>query len=274
MTREDKYSICLIGAGNMGGALLGGWLNEGIDPEAITVIDPSPADHMKDMISNAGVRHESAAPADLNPDILMLAVKPQIIDNVVAAIGHMVGQHTVVVSIAAGKTIAQLEEGIGKVCAVVRAMPNTPALVKRGITVACPNSLVTDLQKAHVERLLLATGSVEWVTDEHLINAVTGVSGSGPAYVFYLAECMALAGIQAGLSEDLARKLASETVSGAGELLARSDKEPHTLRENVTSPNGTTAAALEVLMGDDGMRQIVEEAVLAATQRSRELSDG
>lgn len=274
MTNEDEFSIALVGAGNMGGALLGGWLNDGLVEKSVTVIDPSPADHMKDMISNAGVQHESAAPADLVPDVLILAVKPQIIDKVISAVSHMVGADTVVVSVAAGKTIAQLENGIGKKCAVVRAMPNTPALVRRGITVACPNEQVTDVQKTRVDRLLLATGSVEWVIDERLIDAVTGVSGSGPAYVFYLAECMAMAGVRAGLPEELARKLASETVTGAGELLARSDKAPETLRENVTSPKGTTAAALEILMGDEGMRQIVEEAVLAATKRSRDLSDG
>ncbi|MGI9400832.1 MAG: pyrroline-5-carboxylate reductase [Rhizobiaceae bacterium] len=274
MTKDDEYSIALVGAGNMGGALLGGWLNDGISAKSITVIDPSPADHMKDMISGAQVRHESAAPEDHRPDILVLAVKPQIIEKVIPAVSHMVGKNTALVSVAAGKTISQLEDGVGKECAVVRAMPNTPALVRRGITVACPNRLVTDVHMKRVERLLLAAGSVEWVMDEHLIDAVTGVSGSGPAYVFYLAECMAVAGVKAGLPEALARKLASETVSGAGELLARSDKEAETLRENVTSPNGTTAAALEVLMGNNGMGQLVEKAVLAATKRSRELSDG
>lgn len=273
MKNEDKFSIVLVGAGNMGGALLGGWLNDGIAVKSVTVIDPSPADHMKEMLSNAGVQHEASAPTDLFPDILILAVKPQIVDKVIPAVGHLVGDHTAVVSVAAGKTIAQLENRIGKECAVVRAMPNTPALVRRGITVACPNDLVTDVQKSRVERLLLAAGSVEWVMDEPLIDAVTGVSGSGPAYVFYLAECMAMAGMRAGLPEALARKLASETVSGAGELLARSDKAPQILRENVTSPNGTTAAALEILMGENGMRKLLEDAVLAATKRSRELSD-
>ena len=184
----------------------------------------------------------------------------------------MVGPETLCVSVAAGVTLAQLQAGLGEATAIIRAMPNTPALVGKGMTVCCPNANVSGKQRHQTEMLIEATGKLEWVGDEALIDAVTAVSGSGPAYVFHLAECMTEAGIKAGLPRDLAMTLARQTVSGAGELLAQSEKTPANLRENVTSPNGTTAAALSVLMADDAMARLVAEAVKAAKKRSIELS--
>lgn len=275
MSNSDNFdfTLALVGAGNMGGAMLGGWLARGMDPAKVTVIDPSPSQSMAALVSEANIRHEATAPADMVAGVLVLAVKPQIMDEVTAKVSRLMGPDTVAVSIAAGKTIANLEAGLGtETPAVVRAMPNTPALVRRGITVTCPNRFVTQSQRERVDALLRAVGAVEWVEDESLIDAVTAVSGSGPAYVFHLAECMAEAGVRAGLPADLAMKLARETVSGAGELLARSDETPARLRENVTSPKGTTAAALSVLMDEGAMAELLARAVAAAKKRSQELS--
>lgn len=270
---DFDFTLALVGAGNMGGAMLGGWLARGMDPGKVTVIDPAPSASMAALISETGMRHEAAAPGDLVAGVVVLAVKPQIMADVLPAVAGLIGPDTVSVSIAAGKTIAHLEAGLGvDMPAVVRAMPNTPALVRRGITVACPNRFVTQGQRQRVDGLLHAVGAVEWVEDEGLIDAVTAVSGSGPAYVFHLAECMAQAGIEAGLPAELAMKLACETVSGAGELLARSTDGPARLRENVTSPKGTTAAALDVLMGEGAMAGLLSRAIAAAKKRSRELS--
>jgi pyrroline-5-carboxylate reductase len=187
-----------------------------------------------------------------------------------ARLKFFVGDATLVVSIMAGTTIAVLQEVCGG--AVVRAMPNTPAAIGRGITVAVAAGNVSAAQRATADALLRATGSVEWVADEGLMDAVTAVSGSGPAYVFLLAEELARAGVAAGLPEELATKLARETVAGSGELLHRSELASATLRQNVTSPGGTTAAALNVLMGPGGLQQLMEHAVSAATARSKELA--
>jgi pyrroline-5-carboxylate reductase len=180
------------------------------------------------------------------------------------------GPATLVVSIMAGATVASIEAVCGGV--VVRAMPNTPAAIGRGITVAVAASDVSAAQRAVADALLRATGSVEWIDDESLMDAVTAVSGSGPAYIFLLAEELARAGVEAGLPPELATKLARETVAGSGELLHRSELSSATLRQNVTSPGGTTAAALDVLMGKDGMRPLLTRAVAAATRRSKELA--
>lgn len=278
MSKSIDFTLALVGAGNMGGAMLGGWLSEGFDPDLALVIDPAPSPAMADMIARTGVRHATAAPDNFLPDVLVLAVKPQIMDKVAAGVASLMGPDTVAVSVAAGITLDGLaatlkagSPGDGQP-AVVRTMPNTPALIRRGITVACPNRFVTALQRDRVDRLLAAIGAVEWVEDEALIDAVTAVSGSGPAYIFHLAECMAEAGIAAGLPADLAMKLARETVAGAGEMLARSAETPEKLRQNVTSPNGTTAAALSVLMGDRAMADLMARAVAAAKKRSQELS--
>ncbi len=267
-----SFSLTLIGAGNMGGALLGGWLANGISGSRITVVDPAPRENMADMVEALGVRHLVEAGDGPPADVLVIAVKPQIFEAAVAKARAFAGTDTVTLSVAAGKSIAAISAALGQPdAAIVRAMPNTPALVRRGITVCCANAHVGAVQKQRVDQLLAAVGLVEWIGDESLLDAVTAVSGSGPAYVFHLAECMAKAGIAAGLEEALAMKLARETVAGAGELLSKSPDTAERLRQNVTSPNGTTAAALGVLMGKGGLAELMERAILAAAARSREL---
>jgi pyrroline-5-carboxylate reductase len=260
-------SIVLAGAGKMGGAMLTGWLAQGLDPACVAVIDPMPAPE----IAALAVKGVRINPADASPaGILVVAVKPQMFREAGAALKRWVDTSTLVVSIMAGTTIAALQEACGG--AVVRAMPNTPAAIGRGITVAVPDGNVSAEQREIADALLRATGAVEWVDDESLMDAVTAVSGSGPAYLFLLAEELARAGVAAGLPEALAAKLARDTVSGAGELLNRSELPPSTLRQNVTSPGGTTAAALSVLMGADGFAPLLTRAVAAATARSKELA--
>ena len=260
-------TIALAGAGKMGGAMLTGWLAGGLDANRVVVVEPFPADDIKALAAK-GVR--------LNPkdagtaDTLVVAVKPQMFREAGPALKKLVGPGTLVVSIMAGTPIAVLEAVCGGM--VVRAMPNTPAAIGRGITVAVAAKNVSAAQRATADALLRATGSVEWVDDESLMDAVTAVSGSGPAYVFLLAEELARAGVEAGLPAELATKLARETVAGSGELLHRSEQDSATLRQNVTSPGGTTAAALEVLMGKDGMQPLMIRAIAAATKRSKELA--
>ncbi len=270
--------LCLVGVGNMGGAMLGGWLKAGRDPQSITVVDPNPPQSMADMIAEYGVIHVTNAKDALRPDVLLVAVKPQIMGAVLPGLSSLMDEENVLVSVAAGTTIAQLSAPFGvkngSPVRVVRAMPNTPAMVQRGITVCVANEIVSSEQRESVTDLLVAIGDVDWVEDEKLIDAVTGVSGSGPAYVFHLVEALAEAGAAAGLPAELATKLAQATVSGAGELIRQSDLSPSILRENVTSPNGTTAAALNVLMAEDGFPSLLKRAVAAATNRSRELSKG
>lgn len=266
-------TICLIGAGNMGGAMLGGWLAGGHDPKSITVVDPNPPSQMLDLIGEHGVAHVVDATDAVVPDLVVVAVKPQIMEKVLPGLIGLVTQENALVSVAAGTTIAKLASPFADVGPrIIRAMPNTPALVQRGITVCVGNTRVSEQQKLMVSKLLSAIGQVEWVEDELLIDAVTGVSGSGPAYVFHLAEALAEAGEAAGLPVQLAATLAEATVSGAGELLRQSELSPSQLRRNVTSPNGTTQAALEVLMGEGGFPDLLREAVLAAAKRSRELA--
>ncbi|MEZ5873120.1 MAG: pyrroline-5-carboxylate reductase [Nitratireductor sp.] len=273
MNGSSNFTIALVGAGNMGGAMLAGWLKSGIAPERITVIDPSPPPAMAQMLEAHGMTAVSAVPDGYQPDVLIMAVKPQILDKVLAANAAICGPDTVVVSVAAGKTISNMAAILGaRAGAIVRCMPNTPALVGRGITVCCSNPEASVGQCENVSLLLRATGSVEWVRDEALIDAVTAVSGSGPAYVFHLAECMAAAGVAQGLPEELAMKLARETVCGAGELMHQSSDTAERLRQNVTSPNGTTAAALAVLMADNGLAPLMQKAITAARKRSEELS--
>jgi pyrroline-5-carboxylate reductase len=260
-------TIALAGAGKMGGAMLTGWLAQGLDPKRVVVVEPAPSPDITALAAK-GIR--------LNPkdaghvDTLVIAVKPQSFREAGPALKSLVAPSTLVVSIMAGTTMAVLQEVCGG--AVVRAMPNTPAAIGRGITVAVPAKNVSTAQRATADALLRAIGSVEWVDDEGLMDAVTAVSGSGPAYIFLLAEELARAGVAAGLPEALATKLARETVAGSGELLHRSDLPSSKLRQNVTSPGGTTAAALEVLMGKDGLQQLMIRAVAAATARSKELA--
>ncbi|HTK14680.1 MAG TPA: pyrroline-5-carboxylate reductase [Xanthobacteraceae bacterium] len=269
-----KGRLALVGAGKMGSAMLEGWLALGLDPASVTVIEPSPAPEVA-ALTKRGVRviaeaaKESAMKAD-TMDTIVLAVKPQVAPAIMAGLKPLATAKTLTISIMAGQTIAAVAGAIGG--AVVRAMPNTPAAIGRGMTVAVANAAVTDTHRALAHALLAANGKVEWVADEALMDAVTAVSGSGPAYVFLLVECLAQAGVAAGLAPDLALALARETVAGSGELLHRSTLDAATLRKNVTSPGGTTAAALDVLMARDGLAPLMQKAVAAATQRSRELA--
>jgi pyrroline-5-carboxylate reductase len=260
-------TIVLAGAGKMGGAMLTGWLAQGLDPKRAVVIEPSPSDEIR-ALAGRGIRLNPKA--TITADTLVIALKPQTFRDAGAVLKPFVGAHTLAVSIMAGTTIASLQQVCGDT--VVRAMPNTPAAIGRGITVAVAAPKVNAAQRATADELLRATGSVEWVGDEGLMDAVTAVSGSGPAYIFLLAEELARAGIAAGLPEALATRLARETVAGSAELLHRSDLAAAILRQNVTSPGGTTAAALEVLMGADGLQQLMTRAVAAATARSKELA--
>lgn len=262
-------TIVLAGAGKMGGAMLSGWLAQGVAPSSIAIVDPVPSDEIKALTAR-GVRL-NAAPSEIGDvAVLVLAVKPQMFREAGPQLHPLVKPSTLVVSIMAGTPAATLKEVCGGT--VVRTMPNTPAAIGRGITVAVAAEAIAPAQRAIVDALLRATGGVEWVDDEALMDAVTAVSGSGPAYVFLLAEELARAGVAAGLPAGLAARLARETVAGSGELLHRSDLDAATLRQNVTSPGGTTAAALGVLMGDDGFRPLLARAVAAATARSRELA--
>ncbi len=262
-------TIVLAGAGKMGGAMLTGWLAGGLDPTRVAVVEPHPTGAIS-ALATKGIRLNPSAKDAGTVATLVVAVKPQMFREAGPALKQFVGSSTLVVSIMAGTPIALLQRVCGG--SVVRAMPNTPAAIGRGITVAVAASNVSAAQRAVADALLRATGPVEWVDDEKLMDAVTAVSGSGPAYVFLLAEELARAGVEAGLPVELATRLARETVAGSGELLHRSPDSSATLRQNVTSPGGTTAAALEVLMGDGGLRPLLIRAVAAATKRSIELA--
>jgi pyrroline-5-carboxylate reductase len=254
----------------MGSALLQGWLRFGIDPAQLAVIEPAPAPEIS-ALSKRGARLNPDASALADAAAMVIAVKPQVAADVLPRLAPMIGASTVVVSIMAGRTLRSLSDALQTSCALVRAMPNTPAAIGRGITVAVAEG-ANRAQRDLAHSLLRAAGTVEWIDDEALMDAVTAVSGSGPAYVFLLAEALARAGAAAGLPAELAAKLARETVAGSGELLHQSVLDPKLLRENVTSPGGTTAAALEVLMGANGLPQLMNAAVQAATERSRALA--
>jgi len=266
-------TVLLAGAGKMGTALMQGWLARGLPASSILIQEPALSAETAAVVSQHGIRAEAAyAALDAPPAVIVAAVKPQVMDQVFAPLAKLAGPDTVVLSIAAGRSIASFEKHLAPGIAVVRAMPNTPAAIGRGITGAAGNAHLTAAQKATCDALLSAVGEVVWVRDEGLIDAVTAVSGSGPAYVFLLAECLAEAGRAAGLDAETAMALARATVSGAGELLHRSPLDAGTLRQNVTSPGGTTAAALAVLMRDaDGLQSLMTEAVLAAKKRGRDL---
>lgn len=261
-------SVALIGAGNMGLALLEGWAAQhGLGP--VSIVDPQPSERVRRLCAEHGYAlNGAAAPRDA----VVLAVKPQALESGAAAAAPYVTGETVVVSILAGKRIADIAAHMPS-CAIVRAMPNTPAAIGRGVTGAFPSAATSAGQRALADALLCAVGAVEWVDDEALIDAVTAVSGSGPAYVFYFAECLAAAGAEAGLPGALAARLARATVEGAGELMRRnSETNPDELRRRVTSPGGTTAAALEVLQAPDGLAGLMRRAVAAAKRRAGELS--
>jgi pyrroline-5-carboxylate reductase len=266
--------LVLVGAGKMGGAMLAGWLEQGLDPNLVYIQEPAPPPEVMDLLRAFNITSHTALPSTMpTPAVLLVAVKPQVMEQVFPPLTSRVGANTVVLSIAAGRTIKSFEAHLKPGTAVVRSIPNTPAAIGRGITVCCQNSHVTKAQRQLCQELLSAVGEVGWVDDESLIDVATAVSGSGPAYVFLLAETLAEAGRQAGLDAKLSRQLADATVAGSGELLRRSGQDPAELRQNVTSPNGTTYAALQLLMADPGgLQPLMTAAIAAATKRSRELS--
>jgi pyrroline-5-carboxylate reductase len=263
-------NILLVGCGKMGGALLDGWLDRGAAPDSIIVVEPSEALRATRSVPRM-VPVIDDVPAGFYPDVVVLAIKPQMMKAALPPYARY--GKAVFLSIAAGKTLGGFRDVLGTDVAVVRAMPNTPAAVRRGMTVAVANRIVSAPQRDLCADLLTTVGDVEWVDDEALIDVVTAVSGSGPAYVFLLSETLAEAGAAAGLPPELAARLARATVSGSGELLRRSPESAAVLRQNVTSPGGTTFAALQVLMGEAGLADLLRRAVAAAAERSRELAN-
>jgi len=264
-----KRGLVLLGCGKMGSAMLAGWLQGGLPPASVTVLDPKPSDWLQ----GTGVNLNTDLPE--NPAIALIAVKPQMMGDALPAMKALGGGGTLMVSVAAGTPISIFEETFGSDTPIVRAMPNTPAAVGRGITAIIGNAASTATHLDLAEALLQAVGQVVRLDNEGQMDAVTGVSGSGPAYVFHMIETMAAAGVAQGLPEDMAMQLAKATVAGAGALAEDADEDPGQLRVNVTSPNGTTQAALEVLMDpQNGFPALLNRAVKAAADRSRELARG
>lgn len=257
----------------MGSALLSGLLSNGLDPSQIFVQDPAPTAAMADQLVRQGIAVTPVIKTlPVTPSVILAAVKPQLMDEVFPPLAQLAGPSTLILSIAAGRTIASFARYLPAHTAIIRSMPNTPAAIGRGMTVCVANPNVTTDQRKLAETLLAAIGEVAWVHDEALLDAVTAVSGSGPAYLFLLTQYLAEAGEAAGLATELAQHLARSTMTGSAALMAQSDLTPVRLRENVTSPGGTTAAALDVLMASDGLGPLLDKAVAAATARSRKLA--
>lgn len=265
-------SLVLVGAGKMGAALLDGWLKSGLDPVSVTILDPRPSPEIERFAAERGMALNPPYVGMRAPEVLVLAIKPQMLDEAAPQLATIAGSETLVLSILAGKTLDNLAQRLPHAKAIIRAMPNLPASIGRGITGVVASAVTSAPQRATATVLLSASGAVEWLSDEHLIDALTGVSGSGPAYVFYLVEALAEAGIAAGLAPDLAQRLARATVTGAGALLDASPLPASDLRELVTSKGGTTAAALEILQGEQGIGPIITRAVAAAKKRAADLS--
>lgn len=272
MTIELKGTLVLAGCGKMGGAMLEGWLKAGANPKKIIVIDPDPPIEVMDVL----VQHRIQLNPDLSTvtdaEVIVVAVKPQVMEDVLPNLVVLKSSKPLILSVAAGKTIATFAKHFGTDAAIIRTIPNTPAAIGRGITAMSANANVSETQMNMANTLLSSTGEVVTVENESMIDLVTAVSGSGPAYVFYLTECLANAGEKIGLPADLAMQLARATVAGSGELMRQTGIDPATLRQNVTSPNGTTYAALQVLMADSGMKPLFEKAIKAAADRSKELA--
>ncbi len=268
MDEIARRGLVLLGCGKMGSAMLAGWLDRGLPPASVTVLDPAPSD----WLTGTGVRINTDLPAD--PAVALVAVKPQMMTDALPRLRAM-GPGTLILSVAAGTRIAAFEAAFGAAVPVIRAMPNTPAAVGRGITAIIGNAVATAAHLDMAETLLSAVGQVVRLDDEGQMDAVTAVSGSGPAYVFHLIETLSAAGEAEGLPAGLALTLARATVAGAGALAEAAGEGPDQLRVNVTSPGGTTAAALEVLMDEEtGFPPLLRRAVAAAAARSRELAGG
>lgn len=270
MTMEWPAQVVLAGAGKMGGAMAAGWLEGGLEPTSLAIIDPNPSQDMERLAARGvAVNPDDLAP----PEVLALAVKPQALDQAAPRLASLAGRETLVLSILAGKTIADLRSRLPEAAAVVRAMPNTPAAIGRGVTAAFAGPGITGRQRRWCELLLGAIGAFYWLDEEAEIDAVTAISGSGPAYVFAFTEALAAAAERLGLRPDLAMNLARGTVEGAGELLRREKATaPAVLRRNVTSPGGTTAAALAVLQQDGGLEDLIARATAAARARAAALA--
>ncbi len=263
MSKEWPDRLVLVGAGKMGGAMAAGWLAGGLPASSLTILEPNPSEEIARLAASSGLELNPADPEAT--DVLALAVKPQALDAVAPRIAPLASERTLVLSILAGKTIANLKDRLPGARSVVRAMPNTPAAIGRGVTAAFPSPDVTDEQRRWTERLLGAVGAFHWLDDEEAIDVVTAISGGGPAYVFALTEALAAAAEALGLPPELAMSLARGTVEGAGELMRRErETPPSVLRRNVTSPGGTTAAALAVLHADDGLHPLMKRAAKAA----------
>ena len=274
MTGTVSRPLVLVGCGKMGGAMLDGWLKSGITQGGVVIVDPYGGKEFLDRGQDVR-RFDQVAdlPDDLDPEVIILAVKPQQMDDTIDSYKRFASPNTIFLSIAAGKTISFFEQHLGGDATVIRAMPNTPAAIGQGITVCCPNGNTSDAQLSLSLALLESVGEATSTRDEGLIDAVTALSGGGPAYVFLMIEAMTEAGIKAGLPDEMAARLALVTVAGAGQLAIASDEPPAQLRKNVTSPNGTTQEALSVLMRDsNGLTELMVEAIAAATARSKELA--
>jgi pyrroline-5-carboxylate reductase len=266
MDAINQQGLVLVGAGKMGGAMLAGWLARGVQPTAVTVLDPNPSD----WLMQTGVSVNAALPAQ--PAVVVLAVKPQMMGNALPGLAAMGNAQTLFVSIAAGTTLAALADALGDTTPIVRAMPNTPAAISQGISALVGNASAAPVHLDMAETLLSAVGPCIRLSDEALIDAVTALSGSGPAYVFHMIEAMAQAGAALGLPDDLAMQLARQTVIGSGALAAASRSDAAQLRRDVTSPGGTTEAALRVLMDDaTGLPPLMARAMTAAHARAQEL---
>ena len=264
--------LVLVGAGKMGGAMAQGWLDAGLPPSSLTILEPDPSSGIAALATSRGLAlnpQNSVSP----PEMLVLAVKPQSLDEVAPGIAPLAAERTLILSILAGKTIANLTARLPQARAVVRAMPNLPAAIGRGVTAAAASRSVTGEQRGWCERLLGAMGTFHWLDDESAVDAVTAISGSGPAYVFALTEALAAAGERLGLKPELSMSLARGTVEGAAELMRRDGATTaETLRRNVASPGGTTAAALSVLLGPEGLNELMARATAAARARAAEMA--
>lgn len=266
--------LVLVGCGKMGGALLRGWLNRGLAAADTLVVEPDAAirERIRAQHGVVAVAEAKAVPIDLGPRAVVFAIKPQTMAAALPAYQMLVARGAVVLSIAAGTTLARFEAAFGGRTPIVRAMPNTPAAIGQGVTALFANAHVSTAQRELCSALMAAVGAVHWIDDEEQMHAITAMSGGGPAYVFLLIETLAKAGVASGLPEDLAWPLARATVAGSGALAARGDEPVEVLRQNVTSPGGTTEAALAVLMAPDGIQPLFDRAIAAATRRSHELA--
>ncbi|NRA88546.1 MAG: pyrroline-5-carboxylate reductase [Rhizobiales bacterium] len=263
--------LLLVGAGKMGGAMLKGWLKSGLNPNGIYIQDPNISDEMQLYLSHNNISFGDAAPAIFNPEVIILAVKPQIMPAILPNLKAFATSKSLFISVAAGKQIAFYENLLGASANIIRLMPNTPAAIGDGMSVLVGNQNITEYHKKIGLALAKTVGLAEYIEDESLMDAVTALSGSGPAYVFLMAEAMTAAGVKAGLPEKLAHILAIQTIKGSGNLMAQSDEHPSILRKNVTSPNGTTAAGLEALMSDNQLENLMIKTIAAAKKRGEEL---